>query len=185
MPAQSAVKLCQKTNALVVLDEAYMEFYDNSAVPLINDYESLIVLKTCSKALGMAGIRLGFAVSGLKNINALKAAKSPYNVNVLTQRVGEVVLSDRAAIKQNINEIIKQRDILYEGLKKLEGGVMERVFETNTNFVFVKPKSAKDVYGHMLKNGIAIRIMGEYLRITAGSEEENAEFLRVLSLFQK
>lgn len=180
IPATQIIKLAQKTNALVVIDEAYMEFYHESVIGMLHEYENLVVLKTCSKAFGLAGIRLGFALAGEPVINALKAVKSPYNVSLLTQCAAKVILSDTEKIKQNIQTIKKARDFLYNGIKNMEGGQLLQVFPTDTNFVFVKARDSRQIYEEMKKNGIAIRLIGDYLRITAGTQEENTAFLDTL-----
>ncbi len=75
-------------DTLVVLDEAYMDFSDQSLLPEFHDYDNLLILRTCSKAFGMAGLRLGFAVGQKRLVDAIKAVKSPYNVNALSQGWG-------------------------------------------------------------------------------------------------
>ena len=90
---QSLIELLPDT--LIVVDEAYMEFSPNESVlDLTGQYDHLIVLKTCSKALGLAGLRLGFAVADKTLAKALQAVKSPYSVNALSQAVGEAVLEN-------------------------------------------------------------------------------------------
>ena len=80
-------KIVSSVEALVVLDEAYMDFSDQSMLSEFAGFDNLLILKTCSKALGMAAVRLGFAVGTQRLIDVLQAAKSPYNVNTLTQAI--------------------------------------------------------------------------------------------------
>ncbi|MEG0838244.1 MAG: histidinol-phosphate transaminase [Hydrogenoanaerobacterium sp.] len=174
------LKIVAGTDALVVVDEAYMDFWNESVLNCVNDYDNLIVLKTCSKAVGAAGIRLGFAVANKALTLALKAVKSPYNVNSLTQAVGEVILSEKMLLARAVKEILIQRNILQNELSSLAevNSNIVCVYKSCTNFIFMKMKNAEAVYKELLKKSIAVRLMGEYLRITVGSSEDNKEFLR-------
>lgn len=90
------IKIIEGTDALVIVDEAYMDFAEGSVLDVVEKYHNLIVLKTCSKALGLAAIRLGFAAACKELTDILHALKSPYNVNSLTQAVGCAV--DRKSV---------------------------------------------------------------------------------------
>ena len=176
-------KLIRSVNALVVLDEAYMDFWDQSLLSEVNEYDNLIILRTCSKAFGMAAVRLGFAVANQTLTNAIKAVKSPYNVNSITQALGSVILKEHDLSCAAIRKIIASKNDLYDGLKKLESKnpTQIKVYDSCTNFVFIKTQRAKEIYEYLLQNSIAIRFMGEYLRITAGTKAENAEVLSNLT----
>lgn len=175
-------KLIRSVNALVVLDEAYMDFWNQSLISEVNEYANLIILRTCSKAFGMAAIRLGFAVANKTLTDVIKAVKSPYNVNSVTQAIGSVILKEHELSKDALTQIIASKNSLYAGIKELESKSTREfiVYESCTNFVFIKTPRAKEIYEYLLQNSIAIRFMGDYLRITAGTEEENAEVLEKL-----
>lgn len=174
--------LIKNVNALVILDEAYMDFWNESLLSEedIKEYDNLIILKTCSKAIGLAGIRLGFAIANEKLTSALRAAKSPYNTDSISQAIGRCVLSHKDLINENISLIKQSATGLYKALTEIcaKYDVIENVYKTVTNFVFVKTRSAQQLYIMMLKHGIAIRKLGGYLRITAGTAEENKEFIK-------
>ena len=173
-------KLIKGTNALVVLDEAYMDFADESLLGEFNDYDNLIILKTCSKALGSAALRLGFAVANKTLTNVIRAVKSPYNVNSVSQALGEVLFAHPDYIDECIKTVVKSRKELYSAVLEIKSDKIERIYETNTNFVFMKVKNAKQVFEKMKENSIIIRNMGDYLRITAGSQYENEKMLETL-----
>lgn len=103
----------RETEALVVVDEAYMEFCEEgeSVLPLIGggEYPNLIVLKTLSKAYGFAAARIGFAVGERAIAEAIRKVKSPYNLNAVSQKLGEVILSFSETAKKNIH-VIKKTD---------------------------------------------------------------------------
>lgn len=179
---EDVLKIINGVNALVVVDEAYMDFSNQSILDVCCDFDNVIVLKTCSKAIGMAAIRLGFAIANDTITTALRAVKSPYNVNSVTQKIGEIILKRSDYLKECIKQIIENRDELYQAMCLLseEFPVFETVYKTQTNFVFIKTKQAKQIFDKLLENSIAIRFMGDYLRITTGTKEENTQLLKIL-----
>lgn len=188
-------KLITSVDALVILDEAYMDFWreDQSLIKNTVGYDNLIVLRTCSKALGMAGLRLGFAVSNKMITEKMRAAKSPYNVNSLTQSVAEYMLSDKAEMDRRIKackEAVKELQEILSQIK-IENGMFDTyfsyfktVYHSVTNFVFVKTLKAREIFEYLLSQSIAVRHMGDYLRITAGSSEENEALMMALLGFK-
>ena len=179
------IRLIRSVNALVVLDEAYMDFWDESEslIKETEEFDNLIVLRTCSKALGMAAIRLGFAISNKKITEKLRAVKSPYNVNTMTQSVAEYLLCDKQAVTERIRLCKSSRAELYSGLTSLNSPFFEEIYPSVTNFVFIKTSRAKEIFDFLLTKSIAVRCMGNYLRITAGSKEENKAVLDALKEF--
>jgi len=182
LPASEVRRLIDGTDALVVLDEAYMDFWDQTLLGEAADYDNLIILRTCSKAVGLAALRAGFAVANERLTGILRAAKSPYNVNAVTQAMARVVLSDAAACRARRDRLVAARDELMGGLKALEGaGALTRVYDSRTNFAFARMDGARRVFGALKDAGIIVRCFGdEYLRITAGAPEENAALLDML-----
>lgn len=176
------IKLITSVDALVILDEAYMDFWTQSIADKAAEYDNLIVLRTCSKALGLAGVRLGFAIANADITRALKAAKSPYNVNALTQAVANAVFQNAELERKANAAILASRDELYAGIKAIseKSNKLLYVYEPKTNFVFIRTEYAKQIFQALLARSIAIRFMGKYLRITAGSPEENAALLFAL-----
>ena len=180
------VKLLNSVNALVVLDEAYMDFWsdEESLIKDVDNYSNLIVLRTASKAMGSAALRLGFAVSNITITNALTAVKSPYNVNTLSQTIGASVYKNKKFLKNQINTIVENTNLLYNRLidvgEKTEDFL---VYPTKTNFVFVKTSFGKDLWNFLKDNSVAIRFMGDYIRITAGTKEEIDTTVKLIERF--
>lgn len=176
-------RILRETEALIVLDEAYMDFWDQSLLGEAADYDNLIILRTCSKALGLAALRLGFAVANARLTGILRAAKSPYNVNAVTQAMAEVVLRNPLYQEVYLELIRQSRDMLYAGMRQLaEQGLLTRVYETCTNFVFLETPEAGWLFEMLADRGIVVRRFGgDRLRVTAGTEAENRE---VLDLFR-
>ncbi|MEG1996096.1 MAG: histidinol-phosphate transaminase [Oscillospiraceae bacterium] len=176
------IKLLTSSNSLVVLDEAYMDFFDQSLIGEVSNFENLIILRTSSKAIGLAGARLGFAVSNLRLTKVLKAVKSPYNVNAISQGIGEVVFAQKDYLDAQITKIIKNRSALIDGLSDLKSRYnwCDKIFLSKTNFAFIKTSYAQQIFSELAKMQIAVRNMGEYLRISTGTELENTVLLTKL-----
>lgn len=177
---QDVIRLVKNVYCLVIVDEAYMDFWGESVIDLTDEYDNLVVLKTCSKNMGMAALRLGFSVAGDKITTALRAAKSPYNVNAVTQAAAAAVLNHKSLIMEYTAEMINSRKQLQNSICELSERyfTIEKVYDSVTNFVFVKTPKAQEISEKLLSRGVAVRYMGSYLRITAGTEEENSIFLR-------
>ncbi len=170
---------------LVILDEAYMDFWNQSILDEVGKYDNLIILKTCSKAIGLAAVRFGFAVADKTITNALTAAKSPYNNDSVAQAIVSEILSEKQYLEECRNVIIENTAKLYSEIKAIDEkyNCFEKIYEPCTNFVYIKTDKFKEIYEFMLENSIAVRKFNGYLRITAGTAEENAEFIAVLDKY--
>ena len=184
LDAADVMSFVRRADCLVVIDEAYMDFCTASSSVLSEApaTENLIVLKTLSKAFGMASLRCGFAVSNRDIIGAVGKVKSPYNVNSFTQAAGTAVLRRKAEAESKRKEIIEERKRLYTELKKITEGFPVRVFPSETNFVLLKPGGkSREIFDLLLERSIKIRYMGDYLRITAAGRRDDDEILSSLA----
>ena len=188
LPRAEVLRLIEGVpDCLVVVDEAYMEFWDESVLDCVEQYDHLMVLKTCSKALRMAGIRCGLAIANPAITTALRAAKSPYNVNSMTQAAAECMFESPDELKAAAQAVIASRDELYRAFvslaEKHPGKLL--LLPTATNFVYVKfpDIQAKRIFDALKSEGIVVRCMGDHLRITCGTREENAEVIRLLEVY--
>jgi histidinol-phosphate aminotransferase len=176
------VRCCKR--AIVIVDEAYADFCDTTVVPYIKEYQNLLVLRTFSKAYGLAGIRCGYSISCPELANAVNLARPPYNISSLSQFAAELVLAEKAQIFKNIEYIVKQREWLIEKLAGIEG---IEVYNSKANFILVKVNNSKEVYEKLCQKGIFVRAFGsahlleDCLRITVGTEEQNTILLDELS----
>ena len=162
-------------DTLVVLDEAYMDFSDQSLLGEVEDHPNLLVLRTCSKAFGMAALRLGFAVCGKTLAGALRAVKSPYNVNSLSQAVGTAVLRHKGELDRALETILRSRDQLYAGLRELGEKYPGRfrLLPGETNFAALEMEDGPELLAYLARQGVAIRYTGGLVRVTCGAPEEN------------
>ena len=139
--------VCQNKDRIVVVDEAYVDFGANTAVPLTKKYDNLVVVQTMSKSRQLAGARVGFAIACEQLINDLKTVKfsfNPYNVNKTTMALGVGVMSDEEYTRKNCQVIIKNREWTILELEKLGFTCTD----SKANFIFARHDkiSGKDIY---------------------------------------
>ena len=168
---------------IVIMDEAYVDFGAESAIPLTKKYNNLIVVGTFSKSRSMAGARLGFAVANpelIRDLDTIRYSTNPYNVNRMTLAAGIATLEDNDYYMDNCLKIIETRE--YTKRKLLELGFS--VLESKTNFLFIKSDkiSGEKLYLKLKENGVLVRHFGmerikNYNRVTIGTKEEMDAFL--------
>lgn len=184
--ADEVKKIARSVDALVVVDEAYMDFSGQSVVTETESFDNLIVLRTLSKAMGMAAVRLGFAIANKTIANLIRTAKSPYNVNSVSQAIGCAVLSHPEYIQHAVTRINSSRDMLFAELNRLQTEIGKIApVAADANFVYTKADDAGRLFESLKKSGIIIRRFGDYLRITAGRNLENIEVVKAIERFYK
>ncbi len=173
------LKLCP-SHVLVVLDEAYYEYVDNPAyfesLKLLSQYPNLVVLRTFSKAFGLAGLRVGYGVAHPELVAVFNKIREPFNVNGLAMVAAEAALTDLDHVKKvaELNRAMRKK--LFDGLDRLGLNPVP----TQANFVYFEIPQTDSLYQQLLKNGIIVRPMGpKALRVTTGTEEETGNFLKV------
>ena len=182
-------KLLDLEKALVVIDEAYIDFSDEESwLYELEKYENLIVCQTLSKAWGLAGIRLGMCYSSEEIISVLNAIKPPYNVNELTQQKALEMLNDEATYQSNLNTILQEKKKLEEVLPKLD--CILEVFPSDANFFLVRVADANALYYFLLKRKVIVRnrskehLCENCLRLTVGTPEENEKLVEGLREYE-
>ena len=174
LPADGVEQLLEETSALIVVDEAYQDFGGPTAEPLLSGHSRLVVLRTFSKAMALAGLRFGYALAHPAVATQIAKAKLPYNVNQLTLAAADVVLDHGGEFAARVAAIRSQAQRLVQGLRQLPG---LRVFPTAANFVLIRCESipAATVFQRLVEQfGIVVRDVSaapgleECLRITAG-----------------
>lgn len=178
-------RLISSVDALVVLDEAYMDFWDSSLLDEVENYSNLVIFRTASKAVGAAAVRLGFAVANKTITTAIKAVKSPYNLNTLTQEIGRIIYTHHEYLTKKKKFIVSQRQSLYNSLVEISDKYPDHfeVISGSSNFVFVKTDVALKLFEYLKQRKTAIRYMGDYIRISAGTNEENSVVISQINDF--
>lgn len=184
LPREEVIRLIDGFDGIVCVDEAYMDFGKDSILDLAGTRSNLVVLKTCSKALAMASLRIGFAVTTKEMSMLLQAGKAPYNVGRLVQALGVCMLERHDEIHANIDRIRRSIAELAAGLEDLceRYEVLERVLPTSANYCYVLTAEAKALYERMQEHDVLVRTYsaGDALRICCGTDEENAACLAAL-----
>jgi histidinol-phosphate aminotransferase len=167
---------------LVVVDEAYQPFARRTLMDRLARFPNLVVLRTLSK-LGLAGIRLGYLLGRPEWIREFDKARSPYNVNVLTQIVAEKVLRHREVLDEQARAICAERARLAERVRALPGVV---AFPSDANFVLARMPRALAVFEDLKRQGVLVRCFPEHpmvrdcLRLTVGTPAENDRLVETL-----
>ncbi|MDF2802657.1 MAG: hisC, partial [Anaerocolumna sp.] len=172
--------------AIVIVDEAYIDFGGESAIPLLKEFDNLLVVQTFSKSRSMAGMRIGFALGNpllIKAMNDVKYSYNSYTMNQPSLYLGAAAVKDCVYHKECLDRIIDTRNEVMEELKKLGFTYPD----SKANFLFVTHESlpAKKIYGELRDKNIFVRYFAKpridnYLRITIGTKEEMSKFLTVL-----
>lgn len=184
--SEEIVWLLEHFKGIVIVDEAYIDFApEKSVLPLIKQYNHLIVLRTFSKAWGSAGIRLGMAFANSQIIAWLNKIKMPYNVSELTQQTALSLLENIEEKEKRVRQILEQREWLTEALLQLP--MVQKVFPSDANFLLVRFDHADATYHYLMKRGIIVRNRSNQihckncLRITVGTEKENRKLVEELT----
>ncbi|MFA6807385.1 MAG: histidinol-phosphate transaminase [Eubacteriales bacterium] len=182
-PWEEVQKLLDETDCLVVVDEAYTEFAGETFVDKIAAYPKLLVMRTFSKAFGMAALRLGYVMGCREIINFLNKVRQPFNVNSFSQRVGVIAFKYVAEYQKQIDLIKKETELLYNGLK---GIPCLKVLPTRANFILFKAEDSNSLAKELGEAGFTVRNLGEILglgkclRMSSGTPEENRCFLETI-----
>jgi histidinol-phosphate aminotransferase len=177
--------ICNNFDGIVLIDEAYADFADDSCVKLIDKFPNVIVSRTFSKSYSLAGIRVGYAMASHRIIAGMMKVKDSYNVNVLSQKIALAALKDQDYFKNNIEKICETR-------KRLSTSLIEAGFEvipSQANFIFVSPSdgNGEKLYLDLKEKGILVRwfagkVTGRYIRITIGTNEETDKLLEAIKM---
>ena len=182
--AADVESILRATQGLVVVDEAYYAFADASFLPRVGEFPNLLVLRTLSK-VGMAGIRLGYAVAPPEWIAEFNKLRGPYNVNAWTQAAVAALLADTTWIAEQAAAIRAERERLKAALARIAG---LQVYPTQTNFLVVRVADAGRIFEGLKAKRILVKnldgwhpLLAGCLRITVGAPEENNRLLAALA----
>ena len=178
-------RLCRETDALIVVDEAYHEFAGQSVVPLLHEHGNLIVLRTFSKAMAMAGLRVGYLLASPELVAEVNKARLPYNLNFFSQAAALAVLSDPGPVEANVARLVRARESLFRDLGSIPG---VRPYRSHANFILfaLEGRPAAEVFQAIYEHGVLVRDVSatprlpDCLRVSVGTDEENAAFLAAL-----
>ena len=177
-------KIIEEFRGIVVLDEAYVEFAPSSLVKLVDMYDNLIVLRTFSKVFGLAGLRIGYAISNPTLSKVLLKIQPPYNINSVSLRMALGMLHERKIVVDAIQKMKEERERLIGELNGVKG---IKAFNSAANFVLLKIDSSSDaIYEKLVERKILIKNIGTilgrkgYMRVTVGLPEMSKKLVDAL-----
>jgi len=180
-PLEAVVALASASDALVIVDEAYVEFGGATAADLLEAFPNVVVVRTFSKAFALAGARVGYCLTAPEVVEDLRRVRLPYHLSAVTQAAGLVALRHADDAEAILKEIRAQRDRIVETLPRLGA----TPFRSDANFVLFRPsKPSRDVWQALLDRDVLVRDMTSVvpgtLRVTAGTPDEVDLFLSAL-----
>jgi histidinol-phosphate aminotransferase len=186
LPEKGVRRLLDETDALLLCDEAYQDFGGVSAMPLLRESARILVFRTFSKAVGLAGLRFGYALAHPALASEIAKAMLPYNVNLVTLAAAEVVLDHEPVFAERVRLIVAERDRFVAGLRGIQGIT---VFPGQGNFVLIRSEARpgaevfrelRDRHGILVRDVSAAPGLGDCLRISIGTREEMDATLEAL-----
>jgi histidinol-phosphate aminotransferase len=172
-------------HVVLVLDEAYDAFIDVNDFPKTTGYlnnRNIMILKTFSKAYGLAGVRIGYCIADPDLISFMERSRQPFNVNMLAQAAAGAALDDKKFLSKSRQVVLEGKRYLYDALKKMGIAYVPSV----SNFILIDVgKDGLGVFKDMLKHGVIVRDMKQYglknfIRVTIGTKRENERFVAIL-----
>ncbi|MBM7867654.1 histidinol-phosphate transaminase [Heliobacterium gestii] len=188
---EDIVAVLRGTDKIVIVDEAYYEFYGKSMAGRIGEFPNLIVMRTFSKAFALAGLRVGYTMASQALIREIHKVRQPFNVNAFSQRAAATAIEEKAAFLAQVETILAERETLLSQLKRFDWDV----FPTDANYIFLRLRGetaesrlalAASIHKGLMDRGVLIRKLGGgpgldgTLRITVGQPEENRRLLAAL-----
>jgi histidinol-phosphate aminotransferase len=183
---ESALRaLLRASRGLVVIDEAYHEFAGDSVVRLLEEHENLIVLRTFSKAMAAAALRIGYLLASPALVREIGKAVLPYNINVFSQIAAEVAVENyESELRPLVRQIVSERERLFAELSRIHGLAP---VPSRANFILVKSAAdPKRIFHELLARDILIRdvsgypMLSEYFRFSVGTPEQNDYVLKAI-----
>jgi histidinol-phosphate aminotransferase len=180
-------RLLQEFNGVVVVDEAYVDFAQGSVINWVRDYGNLAILRSFSKAFGLAGLRLGYLVSSTSVVDYIQRVVGPFNVNSVTQQTIALALEKWSYFKEQIEYVVDEREWLMKNLQQIDGVTP---YPSNTNFILFKVTKSDltsatvtermENLKVLVKNRGHLSLLENCIRVTVGNRNMNEKFLAAL-----
>lgn len=172
-------------SGIVLIDEAYQDFSANESwIKRLNEFDNLVVIKTFSKAYGMADARIGMLYANEEIIHYMNVIKLPYNINQHSQQLAIEALKNIHKKEAFVTELLQIRDNLIAELSKID--FIKDVFPSDANYILFKVEDANKLYQYLIEENIIVRnrnsapLLKGCLRVSVGTQIENERFIEVL-----
>ena len=181
---EKILKIVEKSDGLVVIDEAYGDYSKTSFIQQLSKYNNLAILKTMSK-VGFASLRVGFLIANQKAIKIINKVRLPYNLSTLSNIIAQDFFDDDKKYIKDIQKIVNERERLSILLKSNDKFV---VYPSDSNFIFIKFSKTKSLYKYLQNHNISIKVfrnpkLKDYFRVTIGTKKENDLILSCIKKF--
>lgn len=181
----SLEKLLSSSDVPVIVDEAYFEFTEETVADLVNRYDNLIVVRTFSKAFGLAGLRVGYLLSSISTTSLLNKVRPPNSVGELSVNLSRIALNNIDWIENNVKEILSEKILFIEQVSKIKN---VEIIPSTSNFMLLKftNTGGADIYEKLLRKGIVVRDVSgtpgleNYIRINIGLHDENNKLIQAI-----
>ena len=180
---EELTSLADELKGILLVDEAYVDFAENTCVSLVKDFDNVIVLRSMSKGYSLAGIRFGYAIGQPDLIDGLMKLKDSYNVDAVAIALATAAIKDRKYHDDTVEKVKQQRTMLTEKLR----GLGFDVPESFANFLLAdcKSRSASEIYNKLIQRKIYVRYfnvpgLDNRLRITIGTKDQNTRLIDAL-----
>lgn len=183
VPMSDLRQLAANLNGVLVIDEAYVDFAEETALPLVEQFQNVIILRTLSKGYSLAGLRLGFAIAQPHLIRGLFKVRDSYSVDAIATLVGAAAMRDQDYKNECAENVKRSREKLAIDLKQLGF----KVWDSQTNFLLTQPPgNAAKIYEALKQQNILVRYfnqpnLDDKLRISVGTDEQNRILINTLS----
>ncbi len=183
IPKQKISRLAKKLKGVLLIDEAYVDFAQETCLELVKDFDNVIILRSMSKGYSLAGLRFGFGIANENLIKGLMKVKDSYNVDSIAIAAATAAIQDQDYFRQNVKKVNAERARLTQQLRDLGLDVPD----SSANFVLAKCKTPKasEIYEKLIEQKIYVRYfdypnLNDKLRITVGTSEQNDKLLSAL-----
>ena len=188
MPLADIETIASKAKCPVLVDEAYFEFYGESAVGLMAEYDNVIIARTFSKAYGLAAARVGYVLATASIIAMLERVLMPYHINALSLATAEILYQMRDEFMPGLEQMITERIRLAASLETIAG---IKVYPSETNFILIKTSKGKELGAYLFEKNIGVRDFSSApgltncIRLTIGTPLENDQLLKHITTFMR
>ena len=176
-------------DGLVLIDEAYQDFSANESwTNRLSEFKNLVVIKTFSKAFGMADTRLGMLYANEEIIHYLNTIKLPYNISEYTQELALRALNNIEQKNKFVDELINGRKFLENELSQIS--FVKTIYKSDANYILIKVEDANDLYKYLIRNKIIVRnrnsapLLKGCLRVSVGTQIENERFIEIFKKYK-
>jgi histidinol-phosphate/aromatic aminotransferase/cobyric acid decarboxylase-like protein len=187
-PKEDIRKIASEFDGILFIDEAYADFADDNCMDLVHEFSNVIVSRTSSKSLALAGLRFGYAAANPLIIEGLNKLKDSYNMDMITQKLAEAAILDQEYLQTTLAKVKDLRRELAEDLKRLGF----KLVESQANFIFAAPpdEDGGKAFKFLRDHAVIVRyfpgeVTGKYLRITVGTAAQNQRLIDVLKELYK